>query len=128
MNWIGVDLDGTLAHYEGWEQNADHLGEPIPAMLVKVQWWLSRGIDVRIFTARVSRLNLMTNGIQRITVEKMIDEWCITYLGRKLPITCEKDYAMEFLYDDRCITVEKNTGRILTSPLPEGITLHPEGE
>lgn len=128
MSWIGVDLDGTLAHYEGWGQNPDYIGEPIPAMLVKVQWWLSRGIDVRIFTARVSRLNLMTNGIQRITVENMIQLWCVENLGRQLPITCEKDYTMEFLYDDRCITVEKNTGRILTSPLPEGITMHPEGE
>jgi hypothetical protein len=26
--WIGVDLDGTLAHYDGWK-GIDHIGEPI---------------------------------------------------------------------------------------------------
>jgi len=27
--WVGVDLDGTLAHYDGWK-GADHIGEPGP--------------------------------------------------------------------------------------------------
>ncbi len=30
--WIGVDLDGTLAHYEGWN-GANHIGEPLAPML-----------------------------------------------------------------------------------------------
>jgi hypothetical protein len=33
--WIGVDLDATLAKYDGWK-SADHIGEPIPAMVDRV--------------------------------------------------------------------------------------------
>ena len=32
--WIGVDLDGTLAEYHGW--NGGAIGEPVPAMLARV--------------------------------------------------------------------------------------------
>lgn len=42
QGWIGVDLDGTLAHYDGWK-GADHIGEPIPAMVERVKQWLSEG-------------------------------------------------------------------------------------
>lgn len=34
--WIGVDLDGTLAYYDGWI-GAGHIGEPVPAMLERVK-------------------------------------------------------------------------------------------
>ena len=37
--WIGVDLDGTLAHYDGWK-GIEHVGPPIPAMLARVKYWL----------------------------------------------------------------------------------------
>ena len=30
--WIGFDLDGTLAKYDGW-QGLDHIGEPIEAIV-----------------------------------------------------------------------------------------------
>ena len=50
--WIGVDLDGTLAEYLGW-QGMGHIGEPIAPMVERVKAWLAEGKDVRIFTARV---------------------------------------------------------------------------
>lgn len=50
--WIGVDLDGTLAHYEGWK-GVEHVGAPVPAMLQRVKDWIAKGVEVRIFTARV---------------------------------------------------------------------------
>ena len=31
-SWIGVDLDGTLAYYDGWVSD-DHVGDPIEPML-----------------------------------------------------------------------------------------------
>ena len=40
--WIGVDLDGTLAHYEGWK-GIEHIGAPVPAMLERVKNWLAEG-------------------------------------------------------------------------------------
>lgn len=52
-SWIGVDLDGTLAHYDYW-RGFDHIGEPIPLMADRVKQWLADGIEVRIVTARVS--------------------------------------------------------------------------
>ncbi len=49
--WIGVDLDGTLAHYDGWA-GPESIGEPIPLMMARVREWLALGREVRIFTAR----------------------------------------------------------------------------
>jgi hypothetical protein len=105
LGWIGVDLDGTLAHYTKWN-GIEHIGEPIPAMLFRVKAWLAQGKDVRIFTARVSGRDKMRAG-------KYIAEWCIKHLGVELPVTCVKDMKMISLYDDRCVQVEHNTGRLI---------------
>ncbi len=51
--WIGVDLDGTLAQYDGWK-GPDNIGDPIPLMVGRVKEWLEAGHEVRVFTARVS--------------------------------------------------------------------------
>lgn len=48
--WISVDLDGTLAEYHIW-YGADHIGNPIPAMMERVRRWLEEGVTVKIFTA-----------------------------------------------------------------------------
>ena len=37
--WIGVDLDGTLAEWDGWKGH-EHIGPPIPAMLERVKRWI----------------------------------------------------------------------------------------
>lgn len=121
--WIGVDLDGTLAHYEGWV-GVDHIGEPVPAMVERVKAWLSEGQDVRIFTARVwpigyvdvngaffcAEVEVPSTKLAARAVE-VIRPWCLEHLGQCLPITCQKDYGMIELWDDRCVQVEKNTGR-----------------
>lgn len=57
-SWIGVDLDGTLAHYEGWEVNHNKIGEPVQPMLRRVIEWLNNHQEVRIFTARISSADL----------------------------------------------------------------------
>jgi hypothetical protein len=101
--WIGVDLDGTLAHYEGW-RGVEHIGEPVPAMLARVLDWLDQGVSVKIFTARAF-------GEDPAAIAP-IQAWCEKYLGRILPITCTKDFGMVELWDDRCVQVEPNTGRV----------------
>lgn len=106
--WIGVDLDGTLAQYDGWV-GIEHIGEPIPEMVERVKLWLDEGYDVRIFTARVAE----TNPIRLRKVTMAIREWCYKHIGQELPVTNCKDYGMIDLYDDRCHRVEKNTGRLL---------------
>lgn len=100
--WIGVDLDGTLAHYEGW-RGIDHIGDPVPGMAFRVRKWLADGRDVRIFTARVS-------GSDNAAALHHIDEWCVRHFGQKLAVTCTKDFAMVELWDDRCVRVMPNTG------------------
>ena len=102
--WIGVDLDGTLAKYDGW-QGADSIGKPVTAMLQRVLCWLSQGIEVKIFTARVSSHNP-----SKEISQKAIDAWCLEYIGKILPVTAEKDYGMIELWDDRCVQVIPNEG------------------
>src|SRR5271169_615604 len=119
--WIGVDLDGTLAYYDHW-RGAQHIGEPIPAMLSRVRKWLSEGREVRIFTARVEQdeVAIGTNGqagddVGR--VERSIRAWCKKHIGQELPVTCRKDFGMIELWDDRCIQVIPNTGRTIADEL-----------
>lgn len=98
--WIGVDLDGTLAHYDEW-RGVEHIGEPIALMVTRVKQWLNEGKEVRIFTARIAMNDLAM---------PFILDWCINHLGVKLPVTFEKDYAMTELWDDRAVQVIPNTG------------------
>lgn len=102
--WIGVDLDGTLAYYDGWK-GYEHIGEPIPEMRDRVLRWLDEGRDVRIFTARVGPGNDFK------TATYCIERWCEHYLGITLPVTCIKDSGMIELWDDRCVQVVFNEGR-----------------
>ena len=103
--WIGVDLDGTLAHYDGWK-GAGHIGDPIPAMVERVKAWLEQGQRVKIFTARVSTADYQ----EREYVHAVIRTWCIDHIGAPLEITNRKDFAMIELWDDRCVRVRRNAG------------------
>jgi hypothetical protein len=112
QGWIGIDLDGTLAVYDGWK-GAQHIGEPIPAMVERVKQWLSEGLAVRIFTARVWHDGNPERHLEAKIAEEAIHDWCVKVFGHALPITCTKDYGMIVLYDDRCVQVEANTGRLI---------------
>ena len=101
--WIGVDLDGTLAKYESW-QGPTHIGEPIGPMVRRIQDWLVRGIEVRIFTARAYRAEPEVIGA--------IQDWSHRHIGTRLAVTCTKDYAMMELWDDRAVRVVANTGEV----------------
>lgn len=105
--WIGVDLDGTLAHYEGWKGHT-HIGEPIQPMLDRVKNWINQGVEVRIFTARVSG-----GAMESAEVRQAVLDWLFKHGLPMLVITCIKDYAMLELYDDRAVQVEMNTGRLV---------------
>ena len=51
--WVGFDLDGTLAKYDGWN-GIDHIGEPVESVVLvaKLLHWL--GKKIKILTARVA--------------------------------------------------------------------------
>lgn len=100
--WIGVDLDGTLAHYTEWGDGS--VGDPIALMVKRVKKWLSEGREVRIVTARCS-------GQDAAQQQHLIESWCVKHLGVKLLCTAAKDFKMIELWDDRAVRVEKNTGR-----------------
>jgi hypothetical protein len=107
--WIGVDLDGTLAHYEGW-QGLAHIGPPVPRMVARVKGWLAAGRDVRIVTARVSHNGTAASMVAAQIALIHVMRWCAVHLGTELPVTCTKDYAMLELWDDRAVQVVPNVG------------------
>lgn len=100
--WIGVDLDGTLAHHEPGNFKAGIIGAPIPKMVARVQQWLARGKEVRVFTAR-AHLSTPATGLT-------IRAWCREHIGQELMVTCVKDFNMVELWDDRAVQVVTNTG------------------
>ncbi len=106
--WVGVDLDGTLAEYKGFEGH-ENIGKPVPAMLELVKEWLEDGMKVKIFTARVSGGKAESERARHF-IKKWLDEECgIT----DMEVTCIKDYYMVELYDDRAVQVGFNTGKLL---------------
>lgn len=121
MSWIGVDLDGTLAHYDGWK-GPTHIGAPVNFMLMRVKSWLAKNQEVRIFTARCYPLMFIPlsyspdwtpQTYEEIVAKEAIEAirpWCKEHVGRYLAITCIKDYQMWQLWDDRAIQVVQNTG------------------
>ena len=102
--WIGVDLDGTLARYDGWK-SPEHIGEPLMPMVNRVKQWLAEGRKVKIMTARVCPdiPEWADNSVERATAA--IEKWCMEVFGQVLPCTSMKDYNMIELWDDRAIQV-----------------------
>lgn len=132
MGWLGVDLDGTLAEWgEGFNQDVNQIGPPVPRMVALVKGWLAGGVEVRIMTARVCPLNPRPDGSivndQKFATQQrsMIEAWCQEHLGQVLPVTYFKDFRMWLLYDDRAVHVEPNTGRICSEDFCVGIPAGP---
>ena len=97
--WMGVDLDGTLAFYDGW--NGGVIGGPIFPMINRVKEWRKRGTEVRIFTARASVPEMIP----------LVEEWCNAHIGEVLPVTNIKDFGMVELWDDIAVQVVPNTDK-----------------
>lgn len=117
LKWDGVDLDGTLAKYDGWKGHTS-IGEPIQKMCDFIRKEHERGRNIRIFTARVSKVSL--DGQPKEPVVKAIQDWCEKHLGFRPEVTNEKDRWLDRIYDDRAIGVLKNEGTLL-NPKDEGL-------
>ena len=101
--WVGVDLDGTLAVWDD-SSTLKRIGKPVPGMVEFVNRMVNNGIRVKIFTARAGDPRQVA----------MVEKWLRLNGLPHLEITNVKDYGMQTLYDDRCIQVERNTGRIIS--------------
>lgn len=100
--YLGVDLDGTLAQYDGFK-GKEHIGDPIPLMKEKVMKEIESGRTVKIFTARAHDPAAIP----------YIEDWLLKHGFGRLPITNIKDPGMEELWDDRAKQVIKNTGKFV---------------
>jgi len=109
QSWVGVDLDGTLAHYDGWV-SPSHIGDPVPRMLERVKGWIAEGRKVKIVTARVS------NQAQAQQVREALAPWFVKHGLPLMEVVCCKDYAMVELWDDRAVQVIPNTGTAVVPP------------
>lgn len=109
--WVGVDLDRTLAVYETPWRGPLHIGPPIPKMVARVRRHLAEGREVRIFTARVCVVSGTEATVENaLLADRAIRAWCLEHIGQELPVTCMKDFQMDFMYDDRAIQMIANTG------------------
>lgn len=106
---VAVDLDGTLASYQGW-QGIEHIGDPVPVMASRVKAWIHQGKTVALLTARAGtpeaipfiRAWLDRHGFERIEI-----------------ITDRKDYRMVEFWDDRAFGVIQNTGITRETPVAQ---------
>ena len=100
---IGVDLDGTLAYYDGFKGH-DHIGKPIPKMMDRVKRWLKQGKKVCIFTARAD------SGKKGIDPVK---KWLKDNGLPDLKVTNVKTPNIIKIWDDRAVHVKRNSGEII---------------
>jgi len=101
--WIGVDLDGTLASEIPDSEDPDYIGEPVTAMMQRVQDWIAQGQTVKIFTARASVPRQIA----------LVKEWLKKHGLPDLEVTNAKDFKMIELWDDRAVQVARNSGQPL---------------
>lgn len=111
---ILVDLDSTLAYYDGWVDPL-YIGEPITLMVNKVKNFIKQGKKVIIFTARITESYSGRELSQKeiFDIDQAIKSWCELHIGKRLLVTNKKTLYAEAIYDDRAIQVDKNTGKIL---------------
>jgi len=100
--WVGCDLDGTLAHFSDPWLGELHIGDPVPKMVKRIKKLLSKGVNVKIFTARANS--------QNPEVIKAIQEWTERHLGKRLDVTASKDYNCIYYFDDLAHQTIPNTG------------------
>jgi hypothetical protein len=117
--WIGVDFDGTLAYTIPNRISPYDLGEPIPDMVNRVKNWIAMGYTVKLMTARMN-LRSSTGCTRDLDeMEAKLHGWCLRHIGAILPCVNNKDGWMEVLWDDRAVSVIKDTGNPVIATKPE---------
>lgn len=104
--WLAVDLDGTLAAYNGWS-GEDHIGDIVLPIAEGIKQRVRDGWKVAIFTARLSG-----NPDEAAHAERVIWQWVEKHKmsGYIVGITATKHKHFREFWDDRAIAVIKNQG------------------
>ena len=113
-DWIGVDLDKTLARYESGDYKRFgplFIGEPIQPMVNLVKEWIAAGEVVKIFTARVGYDPDETKDISAIV--NAIQDWTEKHIGYRLEVTNQKTGYTKAIYDDKAFGVLPNEGIVI---------------
>lgn len=102
--WIGVDLDGTIAHFDHvkWHNEINLVGEPIHNMINMIRTLVKADVRVKIFTARASRACALP----------AIEKWVRKHVGYALEITNVKDFDCVAIFDDIATGVRFNSGQL----------------
>ena len=103
---IAVDLDGTLAHYDGWK-GIEHIGPVIPEVANAMELAQAEGAEVHLFTARVS------DPEDAAEAHQVISKWAEANHFNFASITAVKHKFFTEFWDDRAIQVIKNTGEFV---------------
>lgn len=114
---IAVDLDGTLAHYDGWK-GIEHIGPVVPEVANAIERAQKEGADVWIFTARVS------DPVDAEEAGKYIEEWLKANNFQYEGITAVKHKFFTEFWDDRAIQVIKNKGMFVLNELTDQVCLN----
>lgn len=101
---IAVDLDATLAEYNGW-LGESHIGAPIKEMVELLKSIKELGHELWIFTARLSNNDKEKT---RSAIITWLEKHDLAHLFAG--ITCEKSHRFTMFLDDRAYRVEANTG------------------
>lgn len=94
---IYLDLDGTLAAYDGWK-GPDNIGQPVPAMVDRLKEWIALNYQVKIFTARFAQHH------------EHVRAWLERHGLPDLEVTNRKGVDGTQFWDDRAVVVAPNTG------------------
>ena len=101
---IGVDLDGTLAKYDGWK-GISWIGEPIQPIVDAALNKEKEGYEIIILTARAGDSRSIP----------IIKNWLRNHNLPDWRITDRKDSSMKEIWDDLAKTVKLNQGVFLTN-------------
>lgn len=116
---IAVDLDGTLAHYDGWK-GIDHIGCVIPEVANAMEQAQKEGAYVWIHTARVS------DPADAEEAGKYIHDWLIANNLQFEGITAVKHKFFTEFWDDRAIQVISNHGIFVVNENTDAMCLNEE--
>lgn len=114
---IAVDLDGTLAQYDGWK-GIGHIGCVIPEVANAMELAQAEGAEVHLFTARVS------DPEDAAEAHQVISKWAEANHFNFASITAVKHKFFTEFWDDRAIQVIKNEGIFVLNEHTDNVCLN----